>query len=189
MIKHISSDVSGFYFGNYGSNCYLIKKGKKNIMIDTSSSGNKNAIINELKILGLDVSEIDIILLTHLHYDHVGNLDLFKNAKIYASLKEIEDFKKSPSWAVLGNHDELRKIKFLDASKLKLKDFKLIEVPGHTGGSIAFYMPEEKILFSGDTVFEEGIGRTDLPTSIPEKMEKSVEKLMNIKFKVLCAGH
>jgi glyoxylase-like metal-dependent hydrolase (beta-lactamase superfamily II) len=189
MIKQISENVWKFYYHNSGSNCYLISAENKKILIDTSSLANRGSLESDLRELGLDVSDIDMVLLTHLHYDHTGNLGLFKKAKIYASAQEIKDFKKSPSWTVLGNHDKLRKINFLEAEKLKLKDFRLVMVPGHTSGSIAFYMPKEKILFSGDTLFDEGIGRTDLPTSNAEKMEKSLMKLEKLGHKILCAGH
>ena len=189
MIKQIAENVWKFYYHNFGSNCYLIRAENKKILIDTSSSANKGSLEADLRGLELDVSDIELVLLTHLHYDHVGNLDLFKNAKIYASAQEIKDLKKSPSLAVLGNHDELRKMNLLEAGKLKLKAFRLVMVPGHTSGSIAFYMPKEKILFSGDTLFDEGIGRTDLPTSNAGKMEKSLAKLGKLGHRILCAGH
>ena len=45
------------------------------------------------------------------------------------------------------------------------------------------------VLFSGDTLFHNGIGRTDLPKSVPEKMNESLKKLRNLKFEILCPGH
>jgi len=51
-------------------------------------------------------------------------------------------------------------------------------------------MPKEKILFSGDTIFHRGtIGRTDLPTSLPKEMDKSLKKLAKYKYDILCPGH
>ena len=52
--------------------------------------------------------------------------------------------------------------------------FKVIHTPGHTGGSCCFYQEEEKILFSGDTIFMESVGRTDFPTGSAKQLIDSV---------------
>jgi glyoxylase-like metal-dependent hydrolase (beta-lactamase superfamily II) len=207
MIKQISKNVWQFYFGNFGSNCYLVKTEGKNILIDTSGEENRKGLIYDLKKTGINLENIDIILLTHFHYDHIGNIAMFKNARVYASKEEISDFSKNPFGTVLNENfiekivDGKKKIEptyeFIKIGNIKIesiKDFKIksiktVKVPGHTKGSIAFFMPKEKILFSGDTLFEEGIGRTDLPTSEPEKMKSSLKRLQDLGYDILCAGH
>lgn len=207
MIKQIADNVWQFYFNNLGSNCYIIKSEGKNILIDTSVEENKQELISGLNKLKLNPANIDIVLLTHLHYDHAGNIELFENAKIYASIQEIKDLREKPFGTVL-NENFIEKIvegegktkptcEFIKIGNVKiepienfeLKSIKVIDVPGHTRGSIAFFMPKEKILLSGDTLFDEGIGRTDLPTSKAEEMEKSLIKLRKLNYKILCAGH
>lgn len=207
MIKQITHNVWQLNFGNLGSNCYLLKIEGKNILIDTSGGENKNELVSDLNKIKVSPGDIHFVLLTHLHYDHIGNLSLFKNAKVYASGEEVADFRKSPFNTVL-NENFIEKIvdgegktkstkEFIKMGNVKIepirnfasKSIKIIEVSGHTRGSIAFFMTEEKILFSGDTLFDAGIGRTDLPTSLPEKMEDSLNKLKKLDFKVLCAGH
>ena len=207
MIKQIAQNVWQFYFNNLGSNCYLTKSAGKNILIDTSGEENRQELTSDLSKMHANPEKIDIVLITHLHYDHIGNIELFENAKIYASKEELNDFKKKPFEAVL-NENFIEKIvdgisktqptqEFIKIGKIKiepienfeLKSVRIIKVPGHTHGSIAFYMPKEKILFSGDTLFDEGIGRTDLPTSMPEKMKDSLRKLKKIDYEILCAGH
>ena len=75
-----------------------------------------------------------------------------------------------------------------DIKKLTTEKFKLINTPGHSKGSICILY--EDILFSGDTIFHNGIiGRTDLPGSSETEMQKSLEKLKLIKFKISCPGH
>lgn len=207
MIKQIAGKVWQFYYNNLGSNCYLARIEGRNILIDTSGVENREGLVSDLKDADVQPKDIDTVLLTHLHYDHIGNLDLFRNARIYASRQEIEDFRKQPFEAVLNENfiekivegrgstkptqefARLGRVIIQPAEKLKLKSIKTIKVPGHTRGSIAFYMPKEKILFSGDTIFNEGIGRTDLPTSNPEKMQNSLKKIKNLDCKILCPGH
>jgi glyoxylase-like metal-dependent hydrolase (beta-lactamase superfamily II) len=113
---------------------------------------------------------------------------LFPNAEFYASAEEIEYFKKHKAKALLH---PLLSLKF----NIKLKPLhdmnglKVIPTPGHTQGSISLLYEKESILFSGDTLFENGIGRYDLPNSAPGKMQESLDKLKKIKYKILCPGH
>lgn len=207
MIKKIADNVWKIYYGNFGSNCYFIKTIGKNILIDTSGEENKQELISDLNKIKIKPAEIGIVLLTHLHYDHVGNIELFENARIYASEQEISDFKEQPLGTVL-NENFIEKvvdgegktkptyefikvggIKIESIENFKIKSIKIMQLPGHTRGSLGFYMPKEKILFSGDTLFDEGIGRTDLPTSNANEMGDSLEKLKNLDYEILCAGH
>ncbi len=190
MREQIARNVWKLYFNNFGSNCYLIKISGKNILVDTSSEDNRAALKKELKELGLNPSDVDIVLMTHLHYDHSGNLSLFKRSKIYASEKEILEFQNNPVLATLSVAGKgFRDLKIRGIGEFDSEYIKTIPVPGHTKGSLAFYMPKQRLLFSGDTIFDKGIGRTDLPTSQPEKMEESVKRLRNIDVRILCAGH
>lgn len=193
MIKQISKSVWQFHYLSFGSNCYLIKTPSANVLVDTSSAENRNDLIKDLLKASLKQKDISIILLTHMHYDHIGNLLAFRNATAYASEKEISDFYKNPAAVTLAEmpYSDIESIKTMlrPISEFKNQFFKVIKSPGHTHGSLCFFMPREKILFSGDTLFEYGIGRTDLPTSDEEGMNKSLEGLRKLGYKILCAGH
>jgi glyoxylase-like metal-dependent hydrolase (beta-lactamase superfamily II) len=160
MINKLSDNVFQLYFKEFGSCVYIIKIGKDNILIDTSSKATRQELLDELKQLKIEPKDIHIILLTHRHWDHIENLELFPNAKIY---------------------DEK------NINELVLIMIRVIKVPGHTKDSLAFLYKD--ILFSGDTLFHSGIGRTDLPESIPGKMQDSVNKLKHLDYQVLAPGH
>jgi glyoxylase-like metal-dependent hydrolase (beta-lactamase superfamily II) len=75
-------------------NAFLVKTGKNTVMIDT---GFGNAIFDHMKLLGISPEDVDTILITHLHGDHIGGLQkegkpLFTNAKVYLSARELEHF-------------------------------------------------------------------------------------------------
>jgi len=162
MINKIKKDIFQLFFHEFGSCVYVLKLDNKNILIDTSSPENKNELLNDLSKLKLKPEDINFIILTHSHWDHIGNLNLFKNAKIITS----------------KNLNELS------------KQLKIIATPGHTSDSICLLYQD--VLFSGDTLFHNGIGRTDFPESNPKKMQESLEKLEKIKnkeWKILCPGH
>lgn len=170
MIQKIKQNISSFEFSQFGSLVYLVKLNNKNILIDTGSKWNHDELIEDLKKLNLAPENIDILILTHNHFDHVGNIELFTKAKIYASKLEFPD-------------DGV-----ISIDKLKIPEFKIIKTPGHSKGS--FCILYDDVLFSGDTIFHNGgIGRMDLEGGSEEDMRKSLEILRNIKYKILCPGH
>ena len=160
MKNKLAENVYQFYFKNFGSCVYLLRIGKDNILIDTSSKDNSQELLNELEKSRVNPRDVHMILLTHKHWDHIGNLELFPNAKVYSS-ENIND--------------------------INLIWIRTIKTPGHTKDSLCFLYKE--ILFSGDTLFHNGIGRTDLPESSPKEMKDSLDKLKKIDYKILAPGH
>ena len=188
-MMQITEDV--FKIEAFG-NVYLILKPTP-FVIDSSAPNYKEEIKKEISKI-IPLSKIKGVLLTHLHYDHAGNIDLFKNALIYASQREINDFLKNPSDFFFG-HDYKKTLRLIkDAKPLPKEIFglKVINVMGHTRGSVAFLDEQRHLLFSGDTLFYDGFGRIDLPTSVPEKMHDSVMLLKDLikeKHLDLMPGH
>ena len=161
MINKIKKNVWQVIFKRFGSCVYLIKHKGKNILIDTSSKENREELIHCLRETGVSPEQVNALILTHNHWDHTGNVDVFKNAKIYRG-KEAENE--------------------------SIEGFRIIHSPGHTQTDICIIYKD--VLFSGDVLFHNGFtGRTDFPESSPVKMKKSIEKLRKIKYQILCPGH
>jgi len=183
MIKEIAPKIWKL---NVDSNVYFLDL-KEKIVIDAGPKSYREIVEKELSKV-VDLDKVDRVIFTHLHYDHMGNFDLFPNAEFYASPEEIDLFEKNKMYAI---GDPLLAANF----KVKLnplKDFlglKVINSPGHTKGSICLYYEKEKVLFSGDTLFFNGIGRTDFPFSDPSRMEESLEQLEKVGYKILAPGH
>lgn len=177
------------FTGSDKSNVYLID-GNTKIIID---AGNRTDRKNLKIFMGkaVDFEKVQVVIFTHLHYDHSGNFDLFPNAQFYASKQEIDDFHKDPNETVL---DEVvaEKLKSIDIKPIpsEFYGFELIETSGHTRGSVCLWYVKEKVLFTGDTLFSNKMhGRVDLPTSAPQDMKNSIMKLIEVPYKVLCPGH
>ncbi|MBN1502007.1 MBL fold metallo-hydrolase [Candidatus Woesearchaeota archaeon] len=186
MISKIAKNIWKI---NADSNVYLLDFEDK-IIIDTGNRAKRHILKQFLSKL-VDFDKVGIVIFTHLHYDHIGNFDLFSNATLYASKKEINNLSKNAIDTVL-NEDMAKKFKNAKVEEIpkKISKLEIIETPGHTSGSICVWYDEEKILFSGDTLFDRKItGRTDLPTSQSDKMRESLMKLVNYNFKILCPGH
>lgn len=189
--EQIANKVWKLYGGKgLSSNVYLVDVVEPTL-IDLGSPENTEALIKVLEKTGYKTKDIVNIIFTHLHPDHVGKPFLFENAKFFASKEEISAFERKPEGAVIFNEaiEELKKIRLEPLGK-EIAGMEVIKTPGHTIGSVCLWLPEQKILFSGDTLFGEGAyGRVDLETSIPEKMHSSLERLKRLKYKVLCPGH
>jgi len=178
MITKISKNVTEINFKNEGSIVYLIKFTDKNILIDTSSKDNSSELIDSLSSLNLKPEEINTIILTHAHYDHGENINIFPNAKVYGNFTNM----------INKDHSQTKLKKILPIENLRDKNLKIYKTPGHTQGDITILY--KNILFSGDTLFHKGyIGRTDFPESSPEKMKESLEFIKKLKFEILCPGH
>lgn len=67
---------------------------------------------------------------------------------------------------------------------------EIIYTPGHTSGSVSYYLPDEHVLFSGDTMFYEAFGRTDLPTGSPVQLRRSLRKMYKLPVETrVLSGH
>ncbi|HII72262.1 TPA: MBL fold metallo-hydrolase [Candidatus Woesearchaeota archaeon] len=188
MLAKVAPDVWKFTARDQ-SNVYFLDFDKK-IIIDASNRTYREDLKNFMG-RAIDFDKVDIVIFTHLHYDHCGNFDLFPNAEFYASKEEIADFHKDPNGTVLDSAvaDKLRSVT-LNPLPEEFHGLKLINTPGHTRGSVCLYYQKQKILFSGDTLFaRKSQGRTDLPTSAPDQMRKSVMALIEVPYKILCPGH
>jgi glyoxylase-like metal-dependent hydrolase (beta-lactamase superfamily II) len=178
MIKKISKEVTQINFNNFGSIVYLIELPGNKILIDTSSKENSEKLLSSLFLLKILPKDINTIILSHAHYDHTENINLFLNAKVYGNFKKI----------IEKDHSEKEEKRIIPIEKFPLKEFKIFKTPGHTEGDIVLLY--KNILFSGDIIFHNGyIGRTDFPESIPKKMQTSLEFIKKLNFEILCPGH
>ena len=124
--------------------------------------------------------KLDYILNTHHHADHVdGNIELKK--KYNSKIMGFEDDKdRIPGIDILLKNDQIQKIGNLD--------FKTIFIPGHTKGHVAFYFKNEKIVFTGDTLFSLGCGRVFEGTNLDMFNSLNKLKILPPETKVYC-GH
>lgn len=162
------------------TNCYICmnKDTKEGFIVDPGD--------DELKI-SVNVSRLEMIpkaiLLTHGHFDHIGAVNQLKeryNIPVIVGAKEekvLTDSRMNLS-SMFGEPVKINGDKFLeDGENFQVAgfDIKYILTPGHTPGSGCFYIEDEQVLFSGDTLFQASRGRTDFPGGSESDIIKSIK--------------
>lgn len=185
-------EIKALPLGYIRVNCYLIKTEKAAIVIDP---GYKNEKIDEFLLENEDKERL--ILLTHAHFDHIGALPLLRD-KTGVKIAIGEDENELLADASLNLSDRFHahippfsaNVLLKDLEEIQVGDIKIktIFTPGHTKGSVCYLIND--ILFSGDTLFFESVGRTDFPTSDFNLLASSIKRLYVLPDEtVVYSGH
>jgi len=183
--------------GPWKTNCYIFSSSKKECII-IDPGGDEEEIASRVDVLNM----VPIgIALTHGHVDHLAALGRLQSSyaargytlpiaissadRRFLGSGALETHKESlkehaPDELAFfaGDAPELPKadVKLREGERVFDMDLVVLETPGHTPGSLCFYSEKEGVLFSGDTLFFDGVGRTDLPGGSERKLRESIEK-------------
>lgn len=150
--------------GYLDENCYILSQNGKCMVVDPGDDYLKiKDEIGDQQVLG--------VLITHSHADHIGAL------RNFLTKRSIKIFKSS------NVSDE----RYIDVGDFH---FQAFHTPGHSKDSVTFYFPNENVMFVGDFIFKETVGRTDLPGGSEEDLKKSIKWLLTFDDDItLYPGH
>lgn len=176
--------IRSLVLGMVATNCYFVmnQETKEILLVDPADSPE----IIDRQILKMEGKPVGI-LLTHGHFDHMTaavSCQERYGIPVYAHILEQEVL-ENPDYNLSGAWSEAQGMKadhlVADGDVLELAGFNIevLHTPGHTKGSVCYYLVNEFVLFSGDTLFERSYGRTDLPTASMQDMRTSIARLLS----------
>lgn len=193
-------EIKTFYFNELRVCCYVVwDQTKECVIIDPGCHTDTEIGRLEDFIKNNGLTPVSI-LLTHGHFDHVMGLEDVAqkwNLPIYMHLNDMEQIKRAVQYCAMFGWNIKEPTKKIDALKdgevitFGASKLKVIHTPGHTQGGVCFYNKEQKILFSGDTLFQGSVGRTDHPGGNFDQLMDSIGKRLKglpLETKVL-PGH
>ena len=166
-------NIETFSVGPYEVNCSIVSRGAETFVIDPGAEAD------EIR-RRLGTREITAILLTHGHFDHIGAVPelawAFPNCPVYVGERDIpvltHPLNQNPP-----DYPPIEKPATVTAAPAELLGFRVLPTPGHTPGGVCYFLPDERVLFSGDTLFRGSVGRTDFPGGDMKTLLQSLKSL------------
>lgn len=177
-------ELQKYTLGPVCTNCYFLKNKETGEMLIVDPGAEPDKVFAKVSLMeGKPVG----ILLTHGHFDHIMAAQEIKtrySTPIYAC-REEEEMLSDPEMnmtAYYGGGCSLSpdvSLRDLDVFEAAGFSIQMLHTPGHTKGSCCYYIKDESVLFSGDTLFYGSVGRTDFPGGSTAQIVRSLHKLVD----------
>ncbi|MFN8133145.1 MAG: MBL fold metallo-hydrolase [Solirubrobacteraceae bacterium] len=178
-------DVRMFTVGPVQENCFLVRPdgSDRAVLVDPGEEADR--LLGAIDTLGVG---LDAILLTHTHFDHVGAVAPVAKATgapVYCPELEVPvlaDIMRYVPWPEFGPFESYEADETVaGGERLELAGLEIdvLFVPGHSPGHVAYSIPAEAALFSGDVLFQGSVGRTDLPGGDWPTLAASIQSLLD----------
>lgn len=182
-------NIQRFVFNPYQENTYVVSDDTGEcVIIDCGAffDDERMAIVEYINDNGLTPKHL---LCTHGHFDHcIGNDTIFANYGLSPEIHQADSFllnsldRQTESYLGFQVEPSVPKaVRFIDKNDVinfGSHSFKVLETPGHTPGGLTFFCEEEKVAFTGDTLFQMSIGRTDFEEGDDEAMFRSLHDVI-----------
>lgn len=170
--------------GMVSTNVWFLKNNETGELLIIDPAAQADRIEQKVQMMG---GKPVAVLLTHGHFDHIMAVEEVRKRweiPVYALEKEkevLESPQKNLSGSWINRPCTVKADYWLrDGQEIDLAGFaiQVLHTPGHTEGSCCYYLEDEGVLFSGDTLFCGSVGRTDMPTSSSRQMQQSIARIM-----------
>ena len=177
-------EVRSFTVGPVAENSYLFRREGADTALLVDPGDEAPVLLGAIADLGV---ELEAILLTHTHFDHVGAVAPVARetgAPVYCpeiELPVLADIMSFVPWPGFGPYESWEAEESLrGGEKLELAGFEIdvLFTPGHSPGHVTFAIPDESALFSGDVLFQGSVGRVDLPGGDWSTLAESLRTLV-----------
>ncbi len=181
-----------------GSHVYLIKGQRKNVLIDTGMASGFPILKECLAEVGLEPDNIDLIIVTHEHFDHIGAIAIaFETAVVVAHRFAANKIELQDEFVMMNKYFDLPAKPFRadiwieEGTIIELGNYTLLTLhtPGHCLGCISLYEPNHKLLFTGDTILAGGLLSDVCPSGSISDYVSSLQRLRTLKIEEFYPGH
>lgn len=179
------------------NNCNtVVIDGKIPLLIDPGHLHWMDDLFQRMKEDGFDPQRIKVIICTHGHPDHAEGALAYADKAVKIGLGRqdetlMEDYARAVQARRGLSMPEFRVDFYLKDGTLTVgkHEFAVISTPGHSPGGMSIYWPRHKVLISGDIVFMQSIGRSDLPGGDQKTLLQSIDRLSKLSVELLIPGH
>ncbi len=195
----INEKLYAYPWRNYqANNCnsYVIRTPEATCLVDPGHEAFLPQLFRSMEEDGIRPDQVGSVILTHGHPDHLeGAIRLQKEGVPVGIHKEEEAYIREigPYFARMFGFEmpELKFDFFLQEGDLRIggEPFRLLHTPGHSPGSICLFWEEPRVLFSGDLIFAQGVGRTDFPGGDGNLLKESIRRCKTLGATMLMPGH
>lgn len=177
-------DVRMLTVGPVQENCFLFKREGSDKLLVVDPGDELPRILQAIESME---ATVEAILLTHTHFDHVGAvapLARETGAPVYCPelevqvLANINDYMRFPGFGPFEDYDADRTVAGGEVLELAGLSIDVVFTPGHSPGHVTYVVPDELAMFSGDVLFQQSVGRTDLPGGDWPTLRASIETLI-----------
>ncbi len=176
-------EIINLYPGSLGSNCFLLEEAGQAFVVDPSAASS--AILRRVEADGCTLAGI---ILTHGHFDHIMSIDTLRDAvpglRVYlheGDAPMLTDGHKNAFATFFGQDRAWRVADVLlhegDVLTLGGTKLEILHTPGHSPGSVCLLCREDGVLFTGDTLFSDNVGRWDLWGGSEPVLRQSLARL------------
>lgn len=178
-------EVRMFTVGPVQENCFLLRRAgaDRALLVDPGDEAERlQAAIAELGVT------VEAILLTHTHFDHVGAVAAMARstgAPVYCPelerevLANINDYMRIPGFGPFEDYEADETVAGGETLDLAGLSIDVVFTPGHSPGHVTYVVPDEGVMFSGDVLFQQSVGRTDLPGGDWPTLARSIATLLD----------
>jgi len=184
--------------GGFTANSYLVFRPSRSDAMLIDAGDDFDAVMNKIESSGKRLTDI---LLTHGQFDHIMSAKRLRDetgARIHIHPLDAP-YLRNPALNMLGMVESTRTpFEPFDADEMLSEgpmlvaglSVQVIPCPGHTPGGVSFYLPEQRALYTGDTLFQVGFGRYDLPGGNVRSLYASIQRLIALPgTTMLLPGH
>ncbi|PTL56161.1 MBL fold metallo-hydrolase [Paraconexibacter algicola] len=178
-------DVRMLTVGPVQENCFLLKRPDADTLLVVDPGDELPRILQAIESME---ATVEAILLTHTHFDHVGAvapLARETGAPVYCPelevqvLANINDYMRFPGFGPFEDYEADHTVAGGETLSLAGLDIDVVFTPGHSPGHVTFVVPDELAMFSGDVLFQQSVGRTDLPGGDWPTLRASIQTLLD----------